>query len=387
MFIPAIQKTKILVALAVFNYMLFFIASSDYGIITVHSRGYEEKKEAVSIMNDALEELKRYVRKDKPKDNKIDLDIDPDTTGLIFNVSSKIKTGTGDLKAKQTTLKPNFAALIVDLLFDAGVLSGDTIAVGMTGSMPGADIGLYSACKAMNLYPVVISSVGASQWGATDPKFTWIDLENHLFKTNIINQKSIAASLGGLGDCLRKKGTIGGDKARYFAERAIRRNDVPLIRYEVDTLKKNLRLSINKRMKLYTQKVDSSSYSAYVNIGGGAASIGVGGKKKIRKPGVLLKDEIDRYRIGYSVVREFSKMNVPIIHILHIPQLVKGIIPYGGPTRSPEGEGPLFSVERYNLFITFLCLLFSIGSVIFIGFHSHKQINERTATYEPESIL
>ncbi len=60
MFIPAIQKTKILVALAVFNYMLFFIASSDYGIITVHSRGYEEKKEAVSIMNDALELLLFY---------------------------------------------------------------------------------------------------------------------------------------------------------------------------------------------------------------------------------------------------------------------------------------------------------------------------------------
>ena len=191
MFIPAIQKTKILVALAGLNYMLFFIASSEIGIDTINSNGFDDKIEAVDIMNDALDALKRHVRKEKPEDDKIDLDIDPDTTGLIFNVSSEIKTGTGDLIAKQTTLKPNFAALVVDLLFDAGVLSGDTIAVGMTGSMPGADIALYSACKAMNLYPVVISSVGASQWGATDPKFTWIDLENHLFKTNIINQKSI----------------------------------------------------------------------------------------------------------------------------------------------------------------------------------------------------
>ena len=153
----------------------------------------------------------------------------------------------------------------------------------------------------------------------------------------------------------------------------------------MDTLKKNLRLSIDKRMKLYTQKVGSSSYSAYVNIGGGAASIGVGGKEKIKKPGVILKDEMDRYRIGYSVVREFSKMNVPIIHILHIPQLVNGVIPYGGTKKPPEGS--LFSERRYDPLITLLCLLFSAGSVIFIGFHSHKQIKERTATYEPESIL
>ena len=140
-------------------------------------------------------------------------------------------------------------------------------------------------------------------------------------------------------------------------------------------------------MELYTQSqyADSSSYSAYVNIGGGAASIGVGGKEKIKKPGVILKDEIDRYRIGYSVVREFSKMNVPIIHILHIPQLVKGFNLYGGPKRSPEGS--LFSEKRYSRFITLLCLLLSAGSVILIGFHSHKQIKERTATYEPESIL
>ena len=46
--------------------------------------------------------------------------------------------------------------------------------------------------------------MGASMWGATEPEFTWIDIENILYNIDIFKHKSIAYSLGGRGDCLRK---------------------------------------------------------------------------------------------------------------------------------------------------------------------------------------
>ena len=95
------------------------------------------------------------------------------------------------MRDKQTTLNPNVTALIVDLLMKAGVNSGDTIAVSFTGSFPGANIALLSACKATGIYPVIISSLGASRYGATDINFTWIDMEktlenNSIFKPHLI---------------------------------------------------------------------------------------------------------------------------------------------------------------------------------------------------------
>ena len=60
----------------------------------------------------------------------------------------------------------------------------------MTGSFPGANIAVLSACKAMDIYPVIISSVGASSWGANNINQSWIDIENKLNETdNVVKQK------------------------------------------------------------------------------------------------------------------------------------------------------------------------------------------------------
>ena len=66
----------------------------------------------------------------------------------------------------------------------------------MTGSMPGANIAVLTACKSLGLYPVTISSVGASQWGANQIDFTWLDMEKILFDREIIPSQSVAASIG-----------------------------------------------------------------------------------------------------------------------------------------------------------------------------------------------
>jgi len=52
------------------------------------------------------------------------------------------------------------------------------------------------ASQAMEVTPVVIASVGASDWGANRPYLTWLDMERVLRQRNILPYTSVAASLG-----------------------------------------------------------------------------------------------------------------------------------------------------------------------------------------------
>jgi len=378
MFRPQIQKTRVLVLLAILSLTMVFIASNS--TVTDIALGYDYKLSSAKIMDSAIKVLKKEV---KAKGYTIYKDIDPNTTGLIFKEDSPIRTGPGDLESKQTTLKSNFAALIVDEFINAGINKGDTIAVGMTGSMPGANIALFSACKAMNIHPVIISSMGASMWGATETEFTWIDIENILYEKGIFDERSIAYSLGGRGDCLRRSKS---DDGRNLFEQKIEKYNVEKINYSISDMN-NLYKSIDQRINLFNDNITSiNNYAAYINIGGGASSIGVGGKDRLNTPGYLTAKKVLSQKPNESIARYFAENNIPLIHILHIKQFVSGILPFGS-EKNPIGESEIYKQEKYNLTINIIALLISLGSVIFIGVKSHNEIKKRMQSYEPESIL
>ena len=378
MFRPQIQKTRVLAVLALTSLLMVYISSNS--TVTDVALGYEYKLESAKIMDSAIKILKKEV---KDKGYTIYKDIDPNTTGLIFKEDSPIRTGSGDLESKQTTLKSNFAALIVDEFIKAGISVGDTIAVGMTGSMPGANIALLSACKAMNVYPVIISSMGASMWGATESDFTWIDMEHILYKSAIFEKISIAYSLGGKGDCLRKSKNEDG---RNLFEEKVKKYNIQKIDYSTFDMN-NLYKSIDQRIDLFNDNIGSiDNYVAYVNIGGGAASIGVGGKDRLNTPGYLKPKKVLSQKPNESVARYFAENNIPLVHVLHIQQFVKGILPFGS-EKIPVGESRIYKQEKYNLIVNIIALFISLGSVVFIGIKSHNQIKKRMQSYEPESIL
>src|SRR5262245_27119741 len=86
----------------------------------------EQKLEAARLMQRAMEAIQNHrVRKVGP----IDLEADPTNSGMLGLSSSVTTTNTGSLEAKRTTLNPNWAAVVVQLLFDAGVERGGAIAV------------------------------------------------------------------------------------------------------------------------------------------------------------------------------------------------------------------------------------------------------------------
>jgi len=383
MFRPEIQKTRVLISMALFSLLMVYLATNSTVIHT--AVGFEQKQRASKIMESALNVLKHEIRDIRGK--TIYIDIDPNTTGLIFKEDSPIRSSIGDLEAKQTVLKPNFAAVIIDYLIQAGISSGDTVAVGMTGSMPGANIAVLSACKAMGVHTVNIISVGSSTWGATDPNFTWLDMETALVDSGIFTQKSIAASRGGKGDCLRRSGKRGGKAGRKIVKRAANRNEIPLIEYVLPIEENNVSKSIIQRIELYSDvQGELNNYSAFINVGGGVTNVGVGGKDKFPKPGFLSPESILAMNPRNSIIRNFAQVGVPVIHISHISQLVKGIIPFGS-EKLITGQGRLYKEERYNLLVASIALILSVGLVVGIGIYSHEQIKKRMQSFEPESVL
>ena len=184
MFRPSIQKVEILLSVAILSVVLFYIVSLT--VVFEKKDDYDLKKSAAEEMSKALEMLKSNSPRQVEgmgSDEFIWSDRDPFDTRLIFNRRfSPLLTDIGKYQAKATVLKPNFAAFVINEFSKAGLEEGDTVAISMTGSMPGANIAVLVACKVMGLEYVSISSFGASEWGANDMSFSWPKMEKLLYE-------------------------------------------------------------------------------------------------------------------------------------------------------------------------------------------------------------
>lgn len=371
-FIPVIQKTSTLVAMACASVLAFSVAFFSRKVII--SDTYDLKIQAAEQMEKAMQLLKE-VRMEKGV--FVDNENDPNETGLIGSQFSLITTDEGDIDAKLTTLDPNFAAAMVELLHQANIKSGDTIAVMLTGSMPGANMAILIACKTMNIHPVIISSIGSSQWGANDPEMTWLDMEKLLYENGSISTRSIAASIGGRND----QGRLLSPKGREMIRTNIENHGIKLISGN------DLQDNIQQRLDIF----GDLAYKAVVNVGGGVASLGTSFNLKLLPPGVVYRQDfepISRKGGIEGAVMKFVKLNLPMIHVLNIQQLTENLgIPYA-PIPLPEiGKGRLYAMEKYNLKVTSLCLIFVAGMIFTVGWKSHQQIKNRMMEHEPDSVL
>ena len=371
-FKPVIQETRTLVVLAIISIIAYSIAY--FSRMEFVSNTYDIKINAAMKMQESMKMLKN-IRMEKGV--FIDIENDPNETGLVGSQFSLITTDEGDLDAKLTTLDPNFAAAMVELLTRANLTSGDTIALMLTGSMPGANMAMLIACKAMDIYPFIISSIGASQWGANDPEMTWLDMERILFEQGYISSRSIAASIGGRND----RGRLLSPKGRELIRYNIENNKLPLISGT------GLEDNVNKRMEYF----GAHNYKAVVNIGGGVASLGTSFNLRLIKPGIVYRKDIEKISRGDGIegaVVKFSKQNIPLIHILNIQKLTDELGMKYAPIPIPEiGEGSLYAIEKYDLKITVLSLIIVSLSVVIAGWKSKQQIKEIMTSHDPESII
>ena len=375
-FIPAIQKTSTLVLLSALS-LICFIISINIRTIDV-SGSYDQKVKAAELMHKAMEVLKNSRMESGVF---IDIENDPNETGLVGSPFSLITTDEGDLDSKLTTLDPNFSAAIVDLMTELKLKSQDTIAVLMTGSMPGANIAVLTACKALELYPISITSIGASQWGANQVDFTWLDMEKILFENDLIPLRSIAASIGGRNDMGRLLSPAG----RKIITENISYHEIPIIRNN------RLAENIKHRMDIYSAVDRIANYKAIINVGGGVASLGTSFNLKLLPPGVVLRPDISNIGRPGGIEGVFSKFlnsNVPGLHILNIRPLTEQFKMPFAPIPVPQiGSGSLYADEHYNIWVAALCLFIVGGSVFSVGLHSKRKIREHLLQHEPDSLL
>ncbi len=339
--------------------LLAFLAVEN-GKVDVRREWYNQKLEASKLAKKAADILKEYRLQ---KGVFIDDLNDPNETALIGQDITLITTDRGYIEAKLTATNPNFAAVVVDMLMESDLKKGDLVAVAFTGSLPGLNIAVLSALQTLNLNAIVITSVGASNWGANDPYFTWLDMERVLYKAKVFKYKSIAASVGGGLD--RGRGLS--PEARELIIDAIYRNKIDLINEEY------LENSIEKRMNVYNKERKGNRIKAFINVGGGIASLGSTENVQFISTGLSKSLAMKNFpRSGVLVL--MAQENMPIIHMLNITHLAKK---YGLPVNPIPlplpGEGEIFIQKQYSMTLAVMVTLFLIIAVSLVFIMEKKR--------------
>lgn len=248
----------------------------------------------------------------------IDPKADPNGTGLIGRATSSITTSLGSLEAKRTTTNPAMAGLIVRLLVQAGARSGDAVAIGASSSFPGFVIAALSACRVLNITPLMISSLGSSEWGANIPEFNGWEIEDCLNASGILSVHPIAYSIGGDEDRGRDMSPEG--RALLLGQAA--RRGLSLLE-EPDLVQ-----TVAARMRLYEDRAVGRRIKAFINIGGSWVNLGLDSKVLNVKPGLNMK--VGRFEIRdfppperSGMIFAMARRGVPVIHLLFVRGLCR----------------------------------------------------------------
>lgn len=190
-------------------------------------------------------------------------EVDPNQTGLIGPEFSEITTSLGILAAKRTATNPDLAAALTRRIADLELRDDAVVVALFSGSMVGANVATLAALQALGLETIVISSVGASMFGATDSDFTWVDMEGLLFERGVTTNRSSLALIGGnrgTGHDLPEEGIA--------AMRAsIARAQLPLI--EADTLP-----ALLGELEAQINALAGDRLALFINAGGSVAGFG-----------------------------------------------------------------------------------------------------------------
>lgn len=346
-----VSQTALLLVAAIALFGLFAVE-----MLTVHQSTPRaaEKLEAAKLAEEYFHVI-RGARAERGY--PLNPELDPSRSGLIGLTVSPVTSINGHLGSKQTSINPNFAAAIVQMLNEAGVRSGDRIAVGCSGSFPALNASVYAACCAMDVDPIIVASAAASQFGANYPDLLWIDMERILYERGLIDFRAQAASIGGAED----RGLKMSDEGRGLIHEAIERNGLTFVDSE------EFVGGIDQRMAIFERQAAGKPVKAYINVGGGTVSVGRTIGKKMYDPGLNIDPPPGATDID-SVMTRFAKAGTPVIHLVEIRDLAKQFELPEAPAITPAaGDGPLFGRQgpsRWLAALVLLIILLSVRAVV-----------------------
>ncbi len=290
---------------------------------------------------------------------------DINLTGLIGLESSPITTSLGSLEAKRTTTNPNFAGLIVSLLDEAGVKKGDTIAIGASSSFPALIVASLCAAKTMELKTLLICSLGASQWGANNPGFHWLDIHQCLLWARVVDVEPVALSLGGDGDVGKDMSPEGQSLLLEAAQksRAHFLDDPDLAR------------NVEDRLRLFGVNSGGAKVKAFVNIGGGYANMGTDSEILRVRPGLAAFRRLPA-RDRRGVIFEMAARRIPVIHLLYIKGICERYgLPWDPRPLPQPGEGAIYNRKAFDRLPFFIIAAVYFSLLILFSFLSLRYHN------------
>lgn len=315
---------------------------------TQKSRHYDLKVKASEIALLAQQKVKeRYL--------ELGFTINPEDknqTGLIGTRYTMLTTTVGHIESKRTSTNPNFAAVIVDMLLEAGVREGDYVGMTFSGSFPALNIAASAAAEAMNLKVVIMASLGASSFGANNPDFTYVDMAEYLYEQKIFSFTPEYVSLGGAND-------LGSEFPKSLKEELLSR---------MKTLNKKIIQIEDFSENIEYRKEIFKKYGkmkAFINVGGNLVAMGQGDAVFPNKNG-LIKTKNRLYSKDMGLLDVFLNENIPVIHLLDIKRLAYR---YGLPI-DPDGIpaigiGGVYLEQKYNIFIPIIAIVVSFIILIF----------------------
>ena len=246
---------------------------------------------------------------------------DTHKTGMIGDEYTPITTSLGSEEAKRTTANPDMAALLVQMLTEAGVKSGDTIGAGFSGSFPTLNLAVLAAGEAMNVKVIYIASMGASTPGGD------YDCGGEMFEEE--KEEALARSASyGVADIMQE---------RDFAANLKAREDL----YE--TL---------------------GPISCFVGVGGNITTIGLEEDKM--KAGVMVPYTVTSVRSDDGLLQYYNAHGLPVLHLLNIKQLAAQYgLPFDPEMIVPPGQSALYYHTVYPHFPALAGVLGAVCILVF----------------------
>jgi poly-gamma-glutamate system protein len=295
----------------------------------------DEKIQASKIMRNAMGILKECCLE---KSLSIDRSSDINGTGLIGMEHSEITTSIGSLGSKRTSTNPNFAGLVVHLLQECGIQKGDAIAIGASSSFPALIVASLAAAEALDLNPLWIFSLGASQWGANRPEFHWLHMWRCLENSNLFSHPPLALSLGGEGDT----GEDMDERGRQLLWEDIRASGLRLIN------EPDLAQNVALRMAQFEKAARGKEIKAFINIGGSWSNMGIDSMVLHVKPGLNRIEKLpppERRGVIYAM----ADKGIPVIHLLYVRGLTQRYgLPWDPSPLPDPGEGAFYTSAGEN---------------------------------------
>lgn len=260
--------------------------------------------------------LKAYdVLKEKREELEIEIEehLDPLKTGLIGSMMPigeySITTTWGNLVAKQTSLNPNFAALFVSYFKELNIKENESVAVNFSSSFPALNVMIIIALDVLEINSFIMSSLGASTYGANIIDFNYLEIEEALYEAEIIKRKTEVMSLGGDKDNLSNIA---------FNDDLFRNELYERYDYLKQIKEPDLEKNVKYRYDLFNKEL--KKIKAFINVGGNIGGRGLG--EKDYENGII-RPKPTRINKTSGLIDYFLNDGVSVINLLNIKDLAE----------------------------------------------------------------